>query len=229
VYIVVAEPVHLTFFGSQFLQTFGALCVLLFLTIVTMCCALINTRQQEIALRRAAMTDALTGLLNRRALQDIGHDAFRHGRRTGVPPFLIAFDIDHFQAISDRYGRGVGDTAVCHVATLSARVLHGHGTMFRTGGEEFAVLLAGSALIDVHEIAQRVRDAVAASPLLVHGHIVRMTVSGGVAWCDPENAEWEDILHCAREALWHAKEHGGNRVSVHGMETRFWKPAGVAP
>jgi diguanylate cyclase len=176
------------------------------------------------------MTDALTGLLNRRALQDIARHEFRHGRRTGSALFLIAFDIDLFQAISDRYGRGVSDAAVCHVAAQAARVLHGHGTLFRTGGEEFAVLLAGSALVDVHEVAQRLlRDAVAASPLLVHGHVVRMTVSGGVACCDPDDAQWEDTLHRAREALCHAKEHGRNRVSVHDMETRFWKPAQATP
>jgi len=223
VYIVFDNPTSMTFIGAEFLQTVGSLCVLLFLIIVTMCCALINTRQQEMALRHAALTDALTGWLNRRALNDIARREFRRCRRTATPLFLVAFDIDLFKSVNERYGRSVGDAALCHVAALSARVLHGYGTMFRTGGEEFAVLFADAALVDVHEAAQRVRDAVAVSPLLVRGHVVRMTVSVGVASSEPGDVEWEDSLRRAREALCHAKEHGRNRVSVHGMETRFWK------
>jgi predicted signal transduction protein with EAL and GGDEF domain len=108
-----------SFMGSQFLQTSGSLFVLVFLSVVSMSCSLIVTHQQEHALRRASLTDVLTGWQNRRALHDIARREFHRCRRTASPLFFITFDIDHFKAINDRYGHSVGDAAICHVTTLS--------------------------------------------------------------------------------------------------------------
>jgi diguanylate cyclase (GGDEF)-like protein len=183
-----------------------------------MSCALIVTHQQELALRRASLTDPLTGWLNRRALHDIARREFHSCRRTATPLFFMTFDIDHFKAINDRYGHGIGDTALCHVTALSAQALRGHGALFRTGGEEFAVLVGGGSLADVHGIAQRLRELVAATPLLTHGLVVPMTVSVGLAAARDGDAQWEDVLWRADEAMYHAKQHGRNRVSVHGVD-----------
>jgi len=215
------EAVHL---GSgagmahcQFLQTCGALFVLVFLSVATMSCALIVTHDQTRALRLASLTDVLTGWLNRRALHDIALREFRRSERSGAAIHFITFDIDHFKSINDRHGHGVGDAAICHVTAVAAKVLRGCDALFRIGGEEFAVLVADSVLADVCRIAERLREMVAASPLVTEGHTVRMTVSVGVAALDVDDMRWEDLLRRADEALYHAKQHGRNRVSVHGV------------
>jgi diguanylate cyclase (GGDEF)-like protein len=217
-YLAVRGHTPLTFLGSQFLQTSGSLFVLVFLSVATMSCALIVTHQQALALRLASLTDVLTGWLNRRALHDIALREFRRSRRTGAGLFFITFDIDHFKSINDRHGHGVGDAAICHVTALSGKVLRGYDALFRIGGEEFAVLVAGNRLSSVCQIAERLRELVAASPLAADGQQVPMTVSVGVAALAADDDKWEDILRRADEALYHAKQHGRNRVSVHGVD-----------
>jgi diguanylate cyclase (GGDEF)-like protein len=206
------------FLGGHFYRTSGALAMLVYLSLATMCCALIVTHQQTLALRRASLTDVLTGWLNRRALHDIATRDFRRCRRTGSAMFFITFDIDHFKAINDRYGHSVGDAAICHVTALSARVLRGYDALFRIGGEEFAVLVAGENPGAVCGIAERLREVLAHAPLIADGMAVPMTVSVGVAALDQQDHKWEDILRRADEALYHAKQHGRNRVSVHGRD-----------
>jgi diguanylate cyclase (GGDEF)-like protein len=212
----------LTFMGSQFVQTAGSLFVLVFLSVATMSCALIVTHHQELALRRASLTDVLTGWLNRRALHDIARREFRRCQRTGTPLFFIAFDIDHFKAVNDRYGHSVGDAAIRYVTTLSARALRGYDAMFRIGGEEFAVLVSGGALADVTGIAQRLCALVADTPLalkgMAPGQPIQMTVSVGLAEAQATDHQWEDVLRRADEAMYHAKQHGRNRVGVYGID-----------
>jgi diguanylate cyclase (GGDEF)-like protein len=221
-YMLASEDHELTFMGSQFLQTSGSLFVLVFLSVVTMSCSLIVTYQQEEALRRASLTDVLTGWLNRRALHDIAQREFQRARRTATPLFFITFDIDHFKSINDRYGHSVGDAAICHVTALSARALRGYDALFRIGGEEFAVLVYGGSQGDVAGIAQRLCTLVADTPLPVQGAApglsVQMTVSVGLAAAQSNDAQWEDVLRRADEAMYHAKRHGRNRVSVHGVD-----------
>jgi diguanylate cyclase (GGDEF)-like protein len=216
--IVGADGVSPHLMHGQLSRTWGALAMLVYLSLATMCCALIVTHQQTLALRRASLTDVLTGWLNRRALHDIATREFRRSRRAGTALFFITFDIDHFKAINDRFGHGVGDAAICHVTALSARVLRGYDALFRIGGEEFAVLVVGENLSGVCVIAERLREVVACAPLTVDGVPVPMTVSVGVAALNAQDQKWEDILRRADEALYHAKQHGRNRVSVHGRD-----------
>ena len=218
VFLLASEPHALAFMHSQFLRTSGSMSVLVFLTVVTMSCALIVSYQQEQALRRASLTDALTGWLNRRALHDTAARAFGRAPVGGAGLCFIIFDIDHFKAINDRYGHGVGDAAIRHVTALSARVLRGHDGLFRIGGEEFAVMVGGGQLEVVCRIAERLRELVAASPLQEGELTVPMTVSVGVAQGDGRDQQWENILRRADEALYYAKQHGRNRVAVHGRD-----------
>ncbi|MBW8896870.1 MAG: diguanylate cyclase, partial [Massilia sp.] len=85
--------------GGEFFRTSGALQILVYLALGTVCCALIVTHQQTLALRRASLTDVLTGWLNRRALHDIATREFRRSRRTRTAMYFITFDIDHFKSI----------------------------------------------------------------------------------------------------------------------------------
>jgi diguanylate cyclase (GGDEF)-like protein len=214
IYLIVSEDRALTFMGSQVLQTSGSLFVLLFMAVTPMSCALIVAHRQAQDLRRASLTDALTGWLNRRALQDTADATFSRCRHDGSGMFFITFDIDHFKAINDRHGHGVGDAAIRHVTDCAGDVLRGHDTLFRIGGEEFAVLLAGQRLHHVRGVAERLRERIAATPLRTEGLVVPMTVSVGVAAFSQHDPNWEAVLRRADEALYRAKVHGRNRVDV---------------
>lgn len=217
-YLAANRDHALTLLGNQFLQTSGTLFVLIFLSVTTMSCALIVAARQVQALRRAALTDALTGWRNRRSLHDVADAAFARCVRDGGPLAFITFDIDHFKSINDRHGHAVGDAAIRHVTHEAAGVLRGHDGLFRIGGEEFAVLLAGVAPDAVRGLAEAVRARIAAVPLRLRDHVVPMTVSAGVAARSPHDGSWEDVLRRADEALYHAKTHGRNRVDVHSRE-----------
>jgi diguanylate cyclase (GGDEF)-like protein len=204
--------------GGRCLLAAGPLFVLLFLIVASASCALIVSHDQEQALRRASLTDAMTGWLNRRALHEIGWREFRRCRRLNEHAFFILFDIDRFKSINERYGHSVGDTAICHVTSLAAQVVHGHADLFRTGGEEFAILLSEVTPAEVCRIAERLRELVAHSPLEADGEQLPITISVGVAVLEAGDIQWQDILRRADQALHYAKEQGRNRVSANGLD-----------
>ena len=217
VYMVLNHDNHLTFLGSQVLQTSGSLCVLVFLSVAGMACAVIVIRHQELALRKASLTDSLTGWLNRRALHDAAHREFERSRRTGQPLVFIAFDIDHFKSVNDRFGHQTGDAAIRHVTDLAAHALRGYDALFRLGGEEFAVLVTGIAPQQVMHMAERVRSLIEATPLQTEDGPVQMTVSVGVAALARQDTIWEAALRRADNALYRSKKDGRNRCTAHEL------------
>lgn len=216
--LAVGDQIELTLLGNQLLQTCGSLAVLVFLSLATMCCALIVIRQQELALRRASLTDALTGWKNRRALHDIAEAEFQRSRRSTDALHFLTFDVDYFKTINDQHGHAVGDAAICHVTRVSAQALRGYDTLFRIGGEEFAVLIAGSSSFETRMIGERVRDLIEKTPLLIEGKFITLTVSIGVAACEPADQHWDDALRRADQALYQAKRLGRNRLCVWGAD-----------
>jgi diguanylate cyclase (GGDEF)-like protein len=218
VLLALGQTTPLTLFGNQIPQTAGSLAVLVFLSLATMSCALIVIRRQELALRSASLTDSMTGWLNRRALQDMAEREFERSRRAGSPLHFLTFDIDHFKAVNDRHGHAIGDAAIRHVTTVAALALRGYDALFRIGGEEFAVLISGDAHVDVRAIGERLRELVENNPLLIEGHYIALTISIGIAAREGDDLQWDDALRRADQALYHAKHHGRNRVSVYGID-----------
>ncbi|GGC16360.1 GGDEF domain-containing protein [Pseudoduganella buxea] len=212
-YLAIMPETTLTFLGSQALQTVGSLFVLLFLMVAGMSCALIVIRHQELALRKASLTDSLTGWLNRRALHDLASREFARVGRGGHALSFIAFDIDHFKAVNDRHGHSTGDIAIRHVTALAEQALRGYDALFRLGGEEFAVLVTGHGPGELHGIAERVRDLIERTPLYCGDKSIAMTVSIGLATCAPADTSWEDALRRADGALYQSKREGRNRVT----------------
>ncbi|MYM68728.1 diguanylate cyclase [Pseudoduganella sp. FT55W] len=217
-FISAGQPIQLTFLGNQLWQTAGSLAVLAFLSLATMCCALIVIRHQELALRSASLTDSLTGWLNRRALLDMAEREFQRHRRSGDVLHFLTFDIDHFKSINDQHGHAVGDAAIRHVTNVAAQALRGYDARFRIGGEEFAALITGDDKLQAHQVGERLRTLIENSPLLIDGQRLTLTVSLGVAACEHDDLQWDDALRRADQALYHAKRHGRNRLSVYGVD-----------
>jgi diguanylate cyclase (GGDEF)-like protein len=166
--------------------------------------ALDNARLLE-TMAHQARHDNLTGLLGHRAFHEALDLVLEH---TGDDPFtLAAIDIDDFKAINDRHGHPVGDDALRHVAGALRRAVRAQDAVFRVGGEEFAVLLPGLAAADAAEVADRLREAVAAA-----GFRAPLRVSVGLASWPADATDRDALIERADAALYAAKRAGKDRV-----------------
>jgi diguanylate cyclase (GGDEF)-like protein len=174
-------------------------------------------------LRAEADQDYLTGLANRRRFRKALGQEVERWRRYGVPCALLMLDIDHMKRVNDTHGHPAGDRVIRFIADVLAELSRDNDTAARIGGEEFALLLAGTDGAKASVVAERVRLAVAEHPLTEVGSV---TVSLGVAAC-PSNALTERELFSASDAaLYQAKRAGRNRGVLAGT---YEQPLGAAP
>lgn len=163
---------------------------------------------------RLAVTDPLTRAFNRRHFFEVGERtlAQAHGQREALSVLLL--DIDNFKAVNDRHGHAVGDRVLTQVAQACTDEMREHDLLARFGGEEFAVLLPATGLVEAASVAERLRLAV--ELLAVTGAddaAVRPTVSIGVATSRLGHAPTLDaLLATADQAMYAAKRGGRNRV-----------------
>jgi diguanylate cyclase (GGDEF)-like protein len=161
--------------------------------------------------RGEAITDGLTGLLNRRALESRSAELAHQTEATGEPVAIVLGDIDHFKEINDRHGHAAGDRALEGLAQRLRTQVRAFEGIYRFGGEEFAILLAGAKADVAVATAERLRAAVAASP--VAG--LPVTMSFGVAGTEAgECFDFGRLFVRADRALYEAKGGGRNRVQV---------------
>ena len=175
--------------------------------------------QVNAELSTLASTDALTHLPNRRQFDATLHKEWYRALRDAAPLGLLMIDVDRFKPINDRYGHPVGDAFLARVGRVIRDNVRRAGDMAaRYGGEEFAVVLPGTAPAGALEIAEVIRQAVAASDTrnLVEGGYP-LTVSIGVAAMVPlAGAGAAVLVNSADAALYQAKRNGRNRVELQG-------------
>ena len=172
----------------------------------------------EQQLKLEARTDALTGLLNRRALEEIATRELKRSARLGAPVSVLLCDVDHFKSINDRHGHAVGDRAIQAIASRLAAELRANDAFGRWGGEEFLAILPDTDASAAQVLAERMRNAVAAAPL-ADDTVLLATLSIGVAQLahavDPApSGTWEALVKAADEALYAAKAGGRNRTVI---------------
>lgn len=162
---------------------------------------------------RAAMFDGLTGIHNRRWLDETLHRMATRHERTGGPLSLSLIDIDHFKSFNDRFGHAAGDHVLTVVAGALSANLRPTDLVARFGGEEFVIIFPDSELSQALVAAERVREAVAQTlTRLPDGtELPRVTISMGVAQL-ASGQSVADLLKAADEAMYRAKQTGRNRV-----------------
>ncbi|RMD81388.1 MAG: GGDEF domain-containing protein, partial [Lentisphaerae bacterium] len=167
-------------------------------------------------LKVLAETDTLTGLCNRRMFFESGYREFLRSRRYGYPLSIVLMDVDHFKRINDTLGHPVGDQVLEHVAETLTQHVREQDMLARIGGEEFAVLLPYTDLRGAIEMAERLREAIAAARLAQpDAASVSVTVSLGVAIGRDEDTRLEDMLSRADKAMYEAKQRGRDQVCCH--------------
>jgi diguanylate cyclase len=164
---------------------------------------------QELARR-----DPLTGLLNRRALDEALARSLALGRRQADHACLMYVDLDHFKSINDRFGHAVGDEVLRHVGRAMLATVREIDTVARFGGEEFVVLLPGTGLELATVVAERLRRALSEPPPASLPRELRLSASIGLTVLKPDD-DADAALRRADAALYGAKAAGRNRVVVH--------------
>ncbi len=179
---------------------------------------------QAEALRTLAETDTLTGLSNRRRFLDGSGPALARAHAEGAPLSVLMLDIDHFKQVNDRFGHAAGDAVLRAVAGRCRAMLKASDLLARLGGEEFSVVMADIGRDDAEAAAERLRAAVAASPVQVDGQVIDVRVSIGGTMLAPEDAAIDDLLKRADEALYTAKRTGRNKVVFEGAQAAAGGP-----
>ncbi|GLQ98028.1 GGDEF domain-containing protein [Dyella mobilis] len=165
------------------------------------------------SLRRQAHTDALTGLLNRHALEEITGDLSAEPVRLSKGRGLILIDVDYFKPINDVHGHIVGDLVLREVASRIMRLVAAPHVAFRYGGEEFAILTNGLSMEELCTLAENIRHAIADDEITAPGaQRLAVTASLGVAKGDSTVLTWLDLLNAADAALYRAKAQGRNQL-----------------
>jgi diguanylate cyclase (GGDEF)-like protein len=171
-------------------------------------------RQANDELSRLAGTDALTGLANRRALEEAMKRDISRSQRTSQPLSAVILDVDHFKAVNDTHGHAIGDFVLTRVADVLRSTLRTGDLAARWGGEEFVALLPGSALEGGRIVAERIRSSLEQTEMTTHGKSFRVTASLGVAAL-PAGTTTQDgatLIGRADAALYEAKRSGRNKV-----------------
>ena len=175
-------------------------------------------REAHEAVTHAAMHDPLTGVLNRRAFDEVLARAVSEQRRHHGGLALGICDVDEFKKINDARGHQAGDEVLCGLLRVVAETLRGHDVLSRYGGDEFVVLAERISGAEVRSLFERVRAAVAADAIATRAGDVPVTISFGVATWQDDDTE-DQLLARADAAMYRAKGEGRDRVCLEGEPT----------
>jgi diguanylate cyclase (GGDEF)-like protein len=178
--------------------------------------------EAKAAAERLANLDDLTQLKNRRAFFNFARPFLAQAIRSGQPLALIMFDVDYFKTINDSFGHAVGDKVLIEIAKLLQRETRSSDIAARLGGEEFAVLLPDTSLQQAEELAERIRQRMAAHIIPVQQQQLKYSASFGISTLTPalyqssEQPETvlDELLCLADHAMMKAKTQGRNQIVI---------------
>lgn len=172
----------------------------------------------ETRLQQLSETDSLTGIFNRRKFLDQLGRRFREFKRYARPAALVIFDIDYFKRINDGFGHSTGDEVLCRLTGNCSAQLRQADSLYRIGGEEFAVLLPETDAEDACRQAERLRKVSEQLEVQSGKGAAKITISVGVSEFLGMDASIEDLMKRADAALYEAKRNGRNCVMVYRMK-----------
>lgn len=170
--------------------------------------------QSSTRLEQLVKTDPLTGLLNRRGLEDVLSRELSLARRTQDDVVGIVIDLDDFKSINDGHGHAAGDAVLTTVAAVLKDAVRTSDYVGRVGGDEFMVFLPSTNLENGALIAERIRSSVANALIEKNGQVIRATTSLGVAIIPHDSDTLEQVLELTKSGLKSSKRRGKNTVSI---------------
>src|SRR3954463_9220482 len=200
--------------AQRWLLLFGVVVV------IALMAAVLRERVNRLIARLAdaARTDPLTGLLNRRGLQELMEVETERALRSSRPLSIVVGDLDHFKHLNDRFGHAAGDLALRRFGEIAASASRRIDAVARIGGEEFALLLPDTEQHAAYLLAERLRRAVKEPTASRAGEAALPTVSFGVASFPTHAADASALMHSADQALYAAKAMGRDRSVIYNPE-----------
>lgn len=206
--VLAATPVNLASIGA----------LLLLPVLATVGFLLMCAESAQVQLERMARVDYLTGIYNRRAIDDLATRAISASRRHGIPLAIMIVDVDHFKLVNDQHGHECGDNVLVEVVRRMREILRNEDLIGRQGGEEFVVVMPDIDLASARAAAERLRRGFSDTPMTIHdgdGTIeLPLTISIGVAGLEAPDQQFSHLLRRADRAMYAAKSEGRNCVMV---------------
>ncbi|WP_235562405.1 GGDEF domain-containing protein [Methylophilus sp. Leaf414] len=195
--------------------------IMLVLTIVTSLLLLVMNIRTQAGLQAIATLDGLTGVLNRRGLQEAANRMQAVSQRITLPMGMLIVDLDYFKKVNDVYGHLVGDVVLKSCAGNIRAALRGGDVIGRYGGEEFCILLPNTGEQEAMVLAERIRRTIEVTPVSIAGvesmsddtHAIKCTVSVGAVSSETVGYALESMFAAADQNLYKAKQNGRNRVA----------------
>lgn len=165
-----------------------------------------------------ANLDPLTGLYNRRGLERLLHQQFLLAQRSYDPMMVLLIDCDCFKEINDHYGHSAGDTVLTEIARRLRSTLRPSDLLARVGGDEFLAILPGSRLAEGAHVGEKLRRAIAGSPVAYREQAIKVTISLGVVAAPAREVTVQELFEIASKVLKQSKQSGRDRVSYSDMD-----------
>lgn len=173
-----------------------------------------SLEEQNRKLAELSTKDGLTGLYNRRYLDQVISAEFNRALRYNTPLSVMILDLDHFKLVNDTHGHLFGDHVLRESAQLLTAGLRKTDIIGRYGGEEFLVISPNTSLENIQLLAHKLCKQFAAHEFTVGGHTHKLTISIGMAPCNAEMTKHEELIHASDTALYLAKQSGRDRVCL---------------
>jgi two-component system cell cycle response regulator len=187
-------------------------------------------RRQREQLEQLTRQDVLTGLANRRGLDELLSREVGRSKRYSCPMSVVMIDLDRFKEINDTYGHQAGDHVLREVAEIVRRAVRTQDIVARYGGEELAILMPETAMEQAAMVAERLRVDLSNAVIRWRDHELRVTASFGVVGTPTmPTQEPAELVRLADRALYRAKALGRNRVSLARPDTAPTSSSGKAP
>ncbi len=186
-------------------------------TVATQIASAMANLDLRAALHSQSIKDALTGLFNRRYLEETMQREELRAARNKSPLSVVMLDIDHFKTFNDSHGHQAGDQVLQLLGETLRDAIRGDDIACRYGGEEFTLILPGASREHAVQRAEQVRVAISKLPIRIGGRTLEsISASLGVATYPEDGDDWTRVLHAADAALYRAKQQGRNRVAASG-------------
>jgi diguanylate cyclase (GGDEF)-like protein len=198
----------------------GAFNLIMFAHAILLVVLLVSMSKERLEFdqRIQALTDPLTGALNRRAFILRGERLLRRHEYERTPLCLLFLDLDHFKSLNDQFGHSAGDDVLVNFVNVVNACIRPTDFVFRMGGEEFCCLLPHTNTEQAHRVAERIRHQFEVAPTDVAGMPIEATVSLGIASTDIFGYDIETLTRRADMAVYAAKRQGRNQVVVSTLE-----------